>query len=188
MAISINVSENAAKPPRQRGDIPQGWYVLRFVDVELQESKSEKNPGKPMYNFELEITDDERNPQNADGASEFAGRPEWIRACLWTGAEFTIVAIMRALGHEIKPGALQIPDITDPNCPLGGIDAFVGKDIMARWGVKKKEAALAAKEGRKADPEWLSFKTASEDAGEQAPAGFDGVKRGGLGSRRRTLA
>jgi len=187
MAIQINVSERAAEKPRQRGELPLGWYHLRCTGVELRESQSEKNSGKPMYNFEWEITDDERNPQNEDGASEYAGRPEWINACLWEGAEFTIVGIMNALGHDIQPGKLDVPDITDPDDPQGGLDAFLGKELMAFWGVKKKEKIAAAKEKRKPDAEWLRFRSADEDDDAGVAAATPAVRVTG-GRTRRALA
>lgn len=185
MAIKINVSENAAEKPRVRGKLPLGWYHLRIADVELKESKSERNSGKPMYNFELEITDDPRNPQDANGASEFAGRPEWVNACLWDGAEFTIVGIMNALGKDVKPGELSVPDITDPNDPDGGLAFFVGKGLLARYGIRKKERAAAAKEGRKAEPEWTQFAPENPDTEQPQQAGG---ARGGATTRRRVLA
>lgn len=162
MAININVSDNAARKPRVRQELPLGWYILRITGVELTESQSEKNPGKPMYNFELEITDDPRNPQDANGASEFAGRPEWVRACLWEGAEFTIVAILNALGKDVQPGALAVPDINDPQDEDGGLDFFLGRDIKARWGIRKKERIAATKENRKPEPEWTQFVSAQD--------------------------
>lgn len=179
MPISINVSERAAQ---KRGKLPLGWYHMRICGVELQESRSEKNPGKPIYNFEFEITDDPRNPQDENGASEFAGRPEWIRACIWDGAEYTIVGLLNALGHDVKPGRLEVPDILDPDCSMGGIDAFLGKEVMCHWGIKKKEKIEAAKEGRKPDPEWLGFRPASEDDEESPVAAIKPV------GRRRALA
>ena len=177
MAIKINVSERAAEKPRVRGDLPLGWYHLRITDVELKESKSEKNSGKPMYNFELEITDDERKPQDANGASEFAGRPEWINACLWEGAEYTIVGILNALGKDVKPGGVSVPDITDPNDPDGGLDFFVGKGLLARYGIRKKERAAAAKEGRKAEPEWTQFAPEDPEAVTESTAGTSSPRR-----------
>jgi hypothetical protein len=180
MAIKINVSDKAV--PRKKKVLDLGWYVLRINDVELQESPSEKNPGKPMYNFEVEITEDERNPQDENGASKFAGHIDWVRACLWDGAEYTIVGILAALGKDVVPGELDVPDINDPNDADGGIEFFRGKEILARWGIRKKESIAAKKEGRTPEPEWTGFAPVNPEAVTQSAA--TAVPAG----RRRVLA
>lgn len=163
MALSVNVSKKAAEPPRSFEDLPQGWYHCIISEVELRFSASVANPGKPMYGFEFEVTDDERNPRDDDGSPMYAGRRLWTNACLWEGAEFTIVNILRALGHEVSEGALRIPDVTDDD----EREELVGQYLMVRNGITKKERARARAVKPKPEeptPEVISFKTAEEDA------------------------
>lgn len=182
MPLNINVSDKAAQERKPFEDLPEGWYRVRISDVELRESQSEKNSGKPMYNFEFTVTEDtEVNPTNADGASEFADRRVWVNACLWEGAEFTIVNIMRALGYEIQPGALAVPDITNDE----EIDAFLGRELDIKYGVTKKERARARREGDEASKEVTSFRSADPDA---APKAAPSVGTKAPGGRRRVLA
>lgn len=179
MALKVNVSSKAAEK-RSFEELPLGWYHVQIAEVELRESKSEANAGKPMYGFEFEITDDPRNPQDDNGASKYKGRRLWTNACLWEGAEFTIVNILRALGHEIVPGELNVPDVTDDN----ERDQLVGQYLMVRQGITRKErlASAKAKPPRKPDPEITGFRSADEgeegDSSAAAPA---------VTSRRRVL-
>lgn len=195
MPLQINVSDKAGKERKDPSELPVDvWFHVRITDVELRPVKSPNrddgtpNPNykKPMYNFTCEITDDERNPQDQDGKSIFNEYPFWVNACLWEGAEFTIVAIERALGREVKPGTLNIPDITDPDCELGGLEAYVGHEMLAFWGVNRKERNLANKQKRKPDPEWNRFKSADVvDQEKTLAASTEGAKPA---ARRRTLA
>lgn len=180
MALSVNVSKKAAES-RSFEDLPQGWYHVVIGEVELRFSKSEKNPDKPMYGFEFEVTDDERNPRDNDGAPKFAGRRLWTNACLWEGAEFTIVNILRALGHSVGEGELRIPDVTDDD----ERDELVGQYLMVRNGVTKKERAAARLEKREPGTEVTAFKSAEEDATPVASTSTAGAKPA---ARRRALA
>lgn len=178
MALSINVSKKAAES-RSFEDLPQGWYHVIIGEVELRFSSSEKNPGKPMYGFEFEVTDDPRNPSNEDGSPKFAGRRLWTNACLWEGAEFTIVNILRALGHEVTPGDLRIPDVTEDS----ERDELVGQYLMVRNGVSKKERAAARLEKRDPTPEVTGFKSA-----EEGDAPSTSTRGAAPAARRRALA
>lgn len=180
MAIQINVSDKAAEVRKSFEPLPVGWYVVQISDVTLRFSTSAANPGKPMYGFEFTVTDDPRNPQNADGASEYLDRRLWTNACLWEGAEFTIVNILRALGHDVQPGNLAVPDVTNPK----ERDALFGQFLQIRNGVTRKERAAARKEKREATTEITDFKSASEDDDSTTAVSQTGVVRGGLGGRR----
>lgn len=180
MPLNINVSDKAAEKRKPFEDLPQGWFVVQITDVELRESQSEKNSGKPMYNFEFTVTDDERNPQDENGASKYSGRRLWTNACLWEGAEFTIVNILRALGHDVLPGNLAVPDVTNPQ----ERDALFGQFLQIRNGVTRKERAAARKEKREATTEITDFKSASDEDDSTTAVPQTGVVRGGLGGRR----
>jgi hypothetical protein len=181
MGIRINVSDKAV--PRKKPNLDLGWYTLRINDVELRASNSEKNPDKPMYNFEVEVTEDSE-PFDENGASKYAGYIDWVNACLWEGAEFTIVGILNALGKTVEPGELDVPDITDENDPDGGIEFFRGRTLQARWGIRKKERIAATKEGRTPEPEWTTFRAVENDD-EVTPSTATAVPATG---RRRALA
>ncbi len=196
MPIKINVSSKAAekpKPQRSFEDLPKGWFKVRITDVALEEVKKEfrddgsKNPNfeKPMYAFEFTVTDDtEINPVDEKGNPQFEDRKDWTRACLWDGAEFTIVNIMRALGKEIEPGDLDVPDITDENDPDGGIDFFMGKELRILRGTRKKERESARRNKTEPRIEIVAFSSADgydDDVEDDGPA----VKPTG---RRRVLA
>jgi hypothetical protein len=92
---------------------PTDIYHLKCTDGELQESKSVKNPGKPMYNLEFTIQD-----------GPHAGRKVWTYACLWAGASFTIVQIAKAMhpGVDVAPGKFRVP----------GLPEIIGTDFEAR--------------------------------------------------------
>jgi hypothetical protein len=132
-----------------------------------------------MYGFEFEVTDDPRNPSNDDGSPKFAGRRLWTNACLWAGAEFTIVNILRALGHEVGEGPLRIPDVTDDD----ERGELVGQYIMVRNGVTKKERARARLAKEDPGTEVTGFKSAEvDDTARTSTAGAAPA------ARRRALA
>jgi hypothetical protein len=187
MALKIKISkDDAAK--RTFEDLPEGWYKVRIEDVELRESKSEKNKDKDgwprMYVFEFIVTEDSE-PFDDDGASIFAGRRFFnVNACLWEGALFTIIGIMRALGVDLEEGEGEIPDITDPEDEMGGIEFFLGKELMLRNGISRNERKQAREEKRAPRTQPNAFKSLEDD---EAPAASSKTAVPATG-RRRVLA
>jgi len=111
MGIQVNVS----KKESEAGNLvmlPRGWYKVTISDVALKESKSEKNNGKPMYAMEFTVNE----------PAEFEGRKVFTNACLWDGALYTIIAILKGLGYEVDEGELEIPEGDD----------LIGGELMAR--------------------------------------------------------
>lgn len=104
MGLKLNLSADSIKETRF-GDLPAGKYNVRISGCELKESKSEKNPGKPYYNIEFTVMD-----------GKYEGSRDYTNACLWEGAHFSFVALLRALGQQVEAGdgqssvELDVPD------------------------------------------------------------------------------
>jgi len=79
--------------------IPSGFYLVTLTDVELRESKSEKNKGKPYYSIEHTV---------AEGTYE--GRKVFSNVMLFEGALYSAVQLVAALsGEQPEEGELEIP-------------------------------------------------------------------------------
>lgn len=90
MGLKLNLSKDDVKEVRF-GDLPAGRYNVRISGCEVRESKSEKNPNKPFYNMEFTVID-----------GKYEGSRDYTNVCLWEGAHFTLVGILRALGQKIE--------------------------------------------------------------------------------------
>ncbi len=110
--LFIDLSEKEASS-KALEPFPTGMYHIRCTDGQLQESKSEKNSGKPMYNLEFTVQ-----------GGDHDGRKVWTYACLWAGAAYTIVQIAKALdpNANVEPGQFRVPKLS----------AIIGSDFMAR--------------------------------------------------------
>jgi|SRR5882724_402584 len=120
MSIKVNVSDQEAKSGSW-DPLPSGRFWCVITDAEKVESKSQANPGKPMLNFTLTVQD-----------GKYAEKDMQQNACLWSGALYTIVNILKALGEYdncFANGELTIPD--SPSF-------YVGRDIDVIRGVNKK--------------------------------------------------
>lgn len=137
MPFKVNVSEKEDKSGEFK-PLPAGLYHTCIVDVEVKESQSEANPGKPMLYFTFEIQD-----------GVYAGQNMYANACCWSPALYTIINILKALGEYDnckKTGELLIPDASE---------FYIGRDIMARRGINQKKK----KENPEDDPgSWLETK------------------------------
>lgn len=92
MGIKVNVSDQEAQSGDRNFDsMPAGKYHGAITGVELQESQSENNYGQPMLNFEFTVQDTPGSWQ------KYANRKDWVNACLWDGALYTIVGILKAM-------------------------------------------------------------------------------------------
>jgi len=130
--IRINFSEEeASSEARDFAPIPAGKYRVRITDGKLEHSKSEKNPGKPMYNLRLDIQ---------EGAYE--KRVLFLRVMLWTGAGYTLSQLLQAVtGEKPKPGV----EIVVPS-----IDELIGKELVV--SVVRKLDSYAMKPENGYDP------------------------------------
>jgi hypothetical protein len=116
--FTVNFSDQEASSElRDYKPIPRGHYLVHIFECKVEESKSKKNKGRPMYNFTL-VVDKEKHP-------DAAGKRVWDRACLWEGALYTISQIMQALGLDPKSG--RIPPAR----------WFVGKTLIAAVTVEQ---------------------------------------------------
>lgn len=154
MGIVVNVSakEQAAGTFEP---IPAGWYTCTISDGELVESKSTKNKGKPMY--ELQFTVNE---------GQHEGRKVRTFACLWSGALYTIVNLMKALGYEVEEGDLEVPEI----------DELLGRDVLVKVAKTPKRTVTAP------DGSTKEYDEGNEVKGFKAIEDQEGVQQDALAS------
>lgn len=152
MGIVVNVSskEQAAGTFEP---IPAGWYKMTISDGELVESKSKKNKGKPMYNLEFTVQE-----------GKFEGRKTRTNACLWEGALYTIVNLLKALGYTVDEGALEVPEI----------DELLGKDVMAKVAIRPPQEIVQEDGSKKTYDEQNEVK-GFKSAGDQAQNSQDAL-------------
>ena len=120
MSVKVNISEKEAKA----GDwdpLPSGRFWCVITNAEKTESKSEKNPGKPMLNFTFTVQD-----------GKYANKEMQQNACLWDGAAYTIVNILKAIGEY--ENCFDGKVLTIPDSP----SFYIGRDVDVIRGVNKK--------------------------------------------------
>lgn len=96
-AVDISAKEAGAEA-FEASIVPAGWYHVAVTEVELEESKSTKNPGKPMFAVKLTIQD-----------GPYKGRVMYDRWCLWTNALYSVSMAMKAVGLPVNEGSIRIP-------------------------------------------------------------------------------
>lgn len=95
-------SEEASAEGREYTPLPTGSYKCIIEDVQLTESKSVKNPGKPMYNIRFNVIEDHKN-------GEFVGQKIFGTFCLWSGALYSMTMLMKSTGFAVNQGRMRIP-------------------------------------------------------------------------------
>jgi hypothetical protein len=115
MGLVVDISSQEAES-KAFDDLPSGKYNCVITDVSIEESKSAANAGKPYYHFEFTIQDGKYENQHI-----------WANAMLWSGALYTIVNILKALGEDVQEGKLEIPDA----------EWFVSKPVIVRMAMGK---------------------------------------------------
>jgi hypothetical protein len=138
MGIVVNVSTKEATAGPQE-PFASGKYHLVISDVEMRESKSNKNKGKPMYGMEFTVQESELLKTPA----EVVGRKVYTNACLWDGALYTIIGLMKALEMEVNEGQLEIPEPED----------FLGLEVIAKIVITPKKTATDENTGEKKEYE-----------------------------------
>jgi len=146
MGIKVNVSEQEATSGDRNFDpLPSGKYHMAITGVELEESGSEDNYGKPMLAFEFTIQDTPGTWQ------KFANRKDWVRACLWDGALYTIIGILKALpSQEGKKNAYEdnmkpTGEVGQDGKPILELDIptepeyYEGQELFTRRGKNKRQ-------------------------------------------------
>lgn len=126
--MTVNVSEKEAES-KAFDDLPAGKYWTKITDISVEESKSEKNLGKPYFRFEFTIQDGKYEDQHI-----------WANAMLWDGALYTIINILKALGEDVNEGKLDVPDP----------EWFIGRDIIVRMAKGKAQVGT----GTPQDPQY----------------------------------
>lgn len=137
MGIKVNVSDQeASSGDRNFDQMPIGKYHASITSVELEEATSDDNYGKPMLAFEFTVQDTPGTWQ------KYANRHDWTRACLWEGALYTIIGILKALPSETGDSTKTAYD--DCNGP-DGLDIptepefYEGRELFIRRGKNKKQ-------------------------------------------------
>jgi hypothetical protein len=143
--LRVNFSDQEASSEAMSFDpIPTGTYYARITDIELRQSKSEKNLGKPYWNVEFTIQD-----------GKFADRKVWSNVMLFDGALYTLAQLCKAaLGLNIESGEFVIPSA----------DAFISKEVNVV--VKRQRDAFAEDRDADGEPQWKN-----EVKGIQATSG-----------------
>jgi hypothetical protein len=153
MAIHTNISDKEDKSGGDYVPLPAGRFNCIITDVESKDSQSDNNYGKPMLYFRFTIQD-----------GPYAERVIGTNACCWTGALYTIVGILKAIGQydNVKgPNGLDIPDAPE---------FYLGQPIIVRRGVNQKKK----KENPNDDPDtWIEVRGFSSLEG--AAAGSPGA-------------
>jgi hypothetical protein len=117
MGIKVVLSEKEANS-KPLDPIPSGWYLVTISDVELKESKSQKNAGKPYYAIEHTV---------AEGPHE--GRKVYSNVMLFEGALYSAVQLVAALsGDQPTEGELEVPDP----------DELIGEQLLAKVKITPK--------------------------------------------------
>jgi len=154
MTVRVNVSDQEDKSGGDYQPIPSGMYNAVITDVESKASASDNNFGKPMLYFRFTIQD-----------GIYAERVIGANACLWDGALYTIVGLLKAIGEYDnckKGGGLDIPE--EP-------EFYLGRAIKVRRGVNQKKK----KENPEDDPAtWIEvkgFSKAQDAVGAGASSG-----------------
>jgi len=141
VGIKVNVSEQESQAGDRNFDpLPRGKFHGVITAVDLQESKSEANYGQPMLNFEFTVQDTPGPWQ------KHANRKDWVNACLWEGALYTIVGILKALPSQKGNKTLYDDyatyddkgDVIDLDIPTEP-EVYEGQDIFFNRGLNKKQ-------------------------------------------------
>jgi hypothetical protein len=157
--LRLNISDREASA-ESLDEVPAGKYLCYITGVTVQRSKSEKNLGKPMYNFEFTVQ---------PSVPKYAGRKMFTIACLWAGVTYTIVQIHRALGLPVGTDLQVLPP-----------QQYVGKELIIRRGMGKATVG----NGTSQDPQYPArlevkgFFPASASATSGPSAGSDDLLPG----------
>jgi hypothetical protein len=126
MGIKVILSDKEAKS-ELLAPIPSGMYKLNITDVELRESKSLKNAGKPYYAMECTV---------AEGTYE--GRKVFTNVMLFEGALYSLKQLADAVGIEPDDdGGIDVPEP----------EWWLGKEVTAKVKIAPKRKVRDEKTG-----------------------------------------
>jgi hypothetical protein len=131
VGLKVTVSDQEASSGDREG-LPVGKYHCAITDVRLDSPSSGDNIGKPMLVFDFTVQDSELH-QPAK-LNEFKDRHIFTNACIWEGALYTIVGILKAMGKYEEcldaNGELDVQD--DP-------DYYIGEQMFVRRATNNKQ-------------------------------------------------
>jgi len=125
MGIKVVLSEKEANSAVLE-PIPSGYYKVNITDVELRESKSEKNAGKPYYAIEHTV---------AEG--DYEGRKVYSNVMLWAGAAYSLNQLLNGLGISTQAGEVEVPEPEE----------LLGEELMAKVKISPKRVVKDPKTG-----------------------------------------
>jgi hypothetical protein len=114
MGLKVNFSSEEASS-EARKPIPRGYYHVKITDIDLRESQSEKNNGKPYWGIEFTVQD-----------GEYADKKVWTNCMLFEGALYTFSQLMKALGYDVRSGEFEVPDPED----------LISRDVVVRVTIR----------------------------------------------------
>jgi len=114
MDLKVNFSSEEASS-EARKPIPRGEYHVKITDIDLRESQSEKNNGKPYWAIEFTVQD-----------GEYSDKRVWTNCMLFEGALYTFAQLMKALGYDIRSGEFTVPDAED----------LISRDVIVRVSIR----------------------------------------------------
>jgi uncharacterized protein DUF669 len=142
MGIKVVLSDKEASS-KVLEPIPSGWYTVTITDVEMKESKSVKNAGKPYYSVEHTV---------AEG--KYEGRKLFSNVMLFEGALYTAVQLVAALtGEQPEPGELEVPEA----------DELIGEQVLAKVKIQPERTVKDDRTG-----ESKTYERRNEVAGYKA--------------------
>jgi hypothetical protein len=98
MGIKVILSKEEASS-KVLEPIPSGYYKVAITDVELRESKSLKNAGKPYYAIEHTVQE-----------GDHEGRKVFSNVMLFAGALYSLNQLLNGLGIDTEAGEIEVPE------------------------------------------------------------------------------
>jgi hypothetical protein len=102
--LRVNFSEKEASSEARSVEVlPRGNYHVKCTDGEVKEcGPNSKNPGKEYWHLEFTVQ-----------SGPYASRKVWTNVMLFSGALYSLVQIMKAMGFTITEGEMEVPDLED---------------------------------------------------------------------------
>lgn len=148
MGIKVVMSEQEAKSEILE-PIPSGYYKMTISDVELRESQSAKNKGKPYYAIEHTV---------AEG--EYEGRKVFSNVMLFAGALYSLNQLLGALGINTSAGEVEVPEPEE----------LLGQEVIAKVKITPKRSVTDEKTGEKKEYDARNDIGGYRKKGEGAPS------------------
>lgn len=148
--------------------VPAGMYRVRINDSEIEYSKSEKNPGKPLVKWTLCVLSPEvvNDPISGEDVRT-AGRLLFRRTPAWEGAAGFLRDLVRAAGGNLQQLGFDTADLHGREMDvLVGIKEYKGQqqsEVERFFPVSKQSELRHANPRRTPPPQRRPLKETSED-------------------------